>query len=146
MATARAGSTSICSIRASNTRGVPEAWPFGLDKSYNGIAWVGQHPKASTPLGHLCHTQCFWYIDLAINGVSIGEFGQLAMCAAELGVPAFFACGDQAFTEEAEALAPGIVTCAVKRGVTPARRGMHVQGVSRPQHERGICPASAPAQ
>jgi D-aminopeptidase len=69
----------------------------------------------------LCHTQSFAYIDLSINSVSIGEFGQLAMCAAELGVPAFFAAGDLAFTGEAEALVPGIVTRAVKRGVMPGR-------------------------
>ncbi len=104
--------------RVEYARGFPSVWPFGLDDTYDGIAWVGQHPKASTEFGHLCHTQGFRYIDLAVNGVSIGEFGQLAMCASELGVPAFFACGDLAFTEEAQALVPGITACAVKRGVT----------------------------
>ena len=94
-----------------------KAWPFGLDESYTGVAWVGQHAKASSELAHLCHTQSFQYIDLSVNGVSIGEFGQLALCAAELRVPAFFGAGDWAFTEEAEALAAGIVTCAIKRGV-----------------------------
>lgn len=96
----------------------PGGWPFGLDKEFNGVAWVGQHAKASTECAHLAHTQSFDYIDLSVNGVSIGEFGQFAMCAAELGVPAFFGSGDLAFTKEAEALVPGIVTCAVKRGVT----------------------------
>jgi D-amino peptidase len=95
-----------------------KAWPFGLDSSYQGLAWVGQHAKASSEFAHLCHTQSFQYIDLSINGVSIGELGQLAMCASELGVPAFFGAGDLAFTREAEALVPGIVTCAIKRGVT----------------------------
>ena len=106
--------------RVEYARGWPGiAWPFGLDESYDGIAWVGQHAKASSEYAHLCHTQSFSYLDLSVNGVSIGEFGQLAMCAAQLGVPAFFASGDLAFTQEAEALVPGIVTCAVKRGVTP---------------------------
>ncbi len=94
-----------------------KAWPFGLDDSFNGVAWVGQHAKASSEFAHLCHTQSFSYIDLSVNGVSIGEFGQFAMCGAELGVPAFFGAGDLAFTKEAEALAPGIITCAIKRGV-----------------------------
>jgi D-aminopeptidase len=98
-----------------------KAWPFGLDETFNGVAWVGQHAKASSEFAHLCHTQSFRYIDLSVNGVSIGEFGQLAMCAAELGVPAFFGSGDLAFTREAETLAPGIVTCAIKRGVTPGK-------------------------
>ncbi len=105
--------------RVDYARGWPGGFPFGLDASYQGIAWVGQHAKASTPFSHIAHTQSFKYIDLKLNGVSIGEFGQLAMCAAELGVPAFFAAGEQALTEEAEALVPGIVTCPVKRGVTP---------------------------
>ena len=97
----------------------PGAWPFGLDNAFNGVAWVGQHAKASTPFAHLAHTQSCDYMDLSVNGISVGEFGQLALCAAELGVPAFFASGDQAFTEEAEAFTPGIVTCPVKRGVVP---------------------------
>ena len=110
----------LLDARAEYARGwAPGAWPFGLEHSFNGVAWVGQHAKASTPFAHLAHTQSCEYLDLSINGVSIGEFGQLAFCAAELGIPAFFASGDQAFTEEAEALAPGIVTCPVKRGVVP---------------------------
>ena len=107
--------------RVEYARGWPEGWPFNLEASFTGVAWVGQHAKASTELAHLCHTQSFRYIDLSVNGVSIGEFGQLALCGAELGVPAFFGAGDLAFTQEAEALSPGIVTCAVKRGVTKGR-------------------------
>lgn len=105
--------------RVEYARGWPQGFPFGLDESYTGIAWVGQHAKASTEYAHLAHTQSFHYIDLSINGVSIGEFGKLAMCGSEQGVPAFFGAGDLAFTKEAEALVPGIITCAVKRGVTP---------------------------
>jgi len=105
--------------RVEYARGWPQAWPFGLDDSYDGVAWVGQHAKASSEFAHLCHTQSFGYIDLTVNRVSIGEFGQLCLCAAELGVPAIFASGDLALTCEAEALVPGIVTCAVKRGLMP---------------------------
>lgn len=104
--------------RVEYARGWPEAWPFHLDESFDGVAWVGQHAKASSEYAHLCHTQSFHYIDLSVNDVSIGEFGQLGMCASELGVPAFYASGDLAFTKEAEALAHGIVTCTVKRGVS----------------------------
>jgi len=104
--------------RAEYARGWPKAWPFGLDEGFEGVAWVGQHAKASSEFAHLCHTQSFGYIDLSVNGISIGEFGQLALCASELGVPAFFASGDRALTEEAQELVPGIVTCEVKRGVT----------------------------
>ncbi|NIA13021.1 MAG: hypothetical protein GWP08_02990 [Nitrospiraceae bacterium] len=104
--------------RVEYARGWPEAWPFHLDEGFDGVAWVGQHAKASTELAHLPHTQSFRYVDLQVNGVSIGELGQLALCASELGIPPFFASGDVALTKEAVALAPDIVTCAVKRGVT----------------------------
>ncbi|NLG29057.1 MAG: M55 family metallopeptidase [Chloroflexi bacterium] len=97
-------------------RGWPEKWPFGLDASYDAVVWVGQHAKACTTYAHLAHTQSMRYIDLSINGVSIGEFGQLALCAGELGIPALFGAGDEAFYREAQALAPGIVTAAVKQG------------------------------
>jgi D-amino peptidase len=105
--------------RVEYARGWPCGFPFNLDSSFDGVAWVGQHAKASTPYAHLAHTQGFEYLDLSVNGVSIGELGQLALGAAELGVPAFFAAGDLALAEEAERLVPEIVTCAVKRGMTP---------------------------
>lgn len=105
--------------RADYAEGWHPVWPFGLDAKYDGIAWVGQHAKASSEYGHLCHTQNLRFIDLVVNGVSIGEFGQMAYCAAELGVSPFFASGDDALAQEAAALVTGIVTCPVKRGVMP---------------------------
>jgi D-amino peptidase len=98
-------------------RGWPDTWPFGLDGSYDAVAFVGQHAKAGTERAHLAHTGSMHMIDLSVNGVSIGEFGQFAFCAAELGVPAIFGSGDEAFTKEAAALIPGIKTVCVKRGV-----------------------------
>jgi D-amino peptidase len=92
-------------------------YPLCLDGSFDAVAWVGQHAKAGTEYGHLAHTQGVSYLDLSINGVSVGEFGQFAMCAGELGVRSIFASGDEAFAREAQALIPGIETVAVKRGV-----------------------------
>jgi len=105
--------------RAKLMRGCPEGWPCGLDPSYDAVVWVGQHAKACTPYAHLAHTQSMRYIDLSINGVSIGEFGQLALCAGELGIPGIFVAGDEAFCREAQALVSGIVTVAVKQGRQP---------------------------
>ena len=104
--------------RAELMRGWPNGWPLELDDSYDAVAWVGQHAKAGTEFAHIAHTQWFSYVDLSINGVSIGEFGQLAMCAAELGIPSIFLSGDAAACSEARGLAPGIETAAVKRGTT----------------------------
>jgi D-amino peptidase len=109
--------------RAELERGWPSGWPGpslvagGLD----AVAWVGQHAKAGTPNAHLAHTQGWNYVDLSVDGVSIGELGQLALCASELGVRSIFASGDKAFAEEAQALVPGIETVWVKRGTTPGR-------------------------
>jgi D-amino peptidase len=94
-------------------------YPLCLDDSFDVIAWVGQHAKAGTPFGHMTHTQGWSYLDLSINGISIGEFGQMAMCASELGVRTIFGSGDEAFTKEAQALVPGIETVAVKWGLKP---------------------------
>jgi len=94
-------------------------YPLCLDDSYDAVAWVGQHAKAATEYGHLAHTGGPSILDLSINGVSVGEFGEFAMCASELGVRSIFGSGDEAFTREAQALIPGIETVAVKRGVKP---------------------------
>lgn len=94
-------------------------WPGCLDGSYDFIVWVGQHAKACTPYGHLCHTQSLAYIDESVNGLSIGEFGEMGLCASELGVRAIFGSGDLAFTREAQALVPGIETVAIKQGLKP---------------------------
>lgn len=99
-------------------RGLGMGYPYLLDEGYDAAAWVGQHAKAGSEYAHLAHTQSFRYIDLSVNGTSIGEFGQLAMCASELDVPAIFFSGDSAGCLEAQHLTPGIETVSVKRGTT----------------------------
>ncbi len=94
-------------------------FPWGLDTSFDGLAFVGQHAKAGTPLSHITHTQWFNYIDLSVNGISIGEYGQLALCAMELKIPTILACGEEALCREAEALTPGVITVSGKTGVLP---------------------------
>ena len=96
-----------------------EAWPWGLDRSFSAVAFVGQHAKAGTPFSHITHTQWFNYVDLQVNGISIGEYGQLALCAMELNVPTILACGEEALCQEAERLTPGVVTVSGKRGLLP---------------------------
>jgi D-amino peptidase len=112
----------LLDARAEMRRGWPAGWPLGLEEGhYDALAFVGQHAKAGTEYAHLAHTQGLNYIDLSVNGVSIGEFGQLAMCASELGIRTVFGSGDQAFTVEAQGLTPGIETVAVKRGLNAGR-------------------------
>jgi D-amino peptidase len=97
----------------------PGPYPFMLDESFDAMAWVGQHAKAGTEKAHMAHTGSFDVIDFRINGVSVGEFGQMALCGAELGVRSIFASGDEALAQEAAALVPGIETVGVKRGLMP---------------------------
>lgn len=94
-------------------------WPWGLDKTFCGLAFVGQHAKAGTPYSHITHSGWFDRIDVTINGISIGEYGDIALCAMELGIPTILACGEQALAEEAAALTPGVVTVSVKQGILP---------------------------
>ena len=96
-----------------------QIWPWGLDRSFQGVAVVGQHAKAGTPFSHLTHTEWFNCIDRRVNGVSIGEYGLLALCARELGVPMILACGEAALAGEAAELTPGVVTVSVKWGLLP---------------------------
>jgi D-amino peptidase len=102
-------------------RGFPGPYPFLLDSSSQFIAWIGQHAKACTEYAHLAHTNSFACIDQTINGISVGEFGEMVMCASELGVRSIFLAGDEAACKEAQALVPGIETASVKRGTTPGR-------------------------
>ena len=79
-------------------------------------AFIGQHAKAGTPNAHLAHTQTEEAIDFRINGVSVGEFGQLSYAFFERNIPVIFASGDLALTCEAGDLVSGIYTSAVKEG------------------------------
>ena len=94
-------------------------FPWGLDRDIDALAFIGQHARAGTPNSHLTHTQSCYALEFTANDFPIGEYGQLALCAKELGIPTIFASGEQALCEEAEELTPGVVTVAVKRGVSP---------------------------
>jgi D-amino peptidase len=102
-------------------KGFADRWPCLLDKSFDAVAFVGQHAKAGTEFAHLPHTQSLSYLDCKINGISVGEFGQFAACASFLGIRTIFASGDKAFAAEARDLMEGIETVWVKEGTTPGK-------------------------
>lgn len=103
--------------RADLQRGIASpVWPFTLDESFDGIGWVGQHAQAGTPYSHMTHTGTFHIKEMTVNGIAVGEFGEFALAAAELGVPVIFAGGEEAFAREAEAFAPGVIAVGTKRG------------------------------
>lgn len=102
-------------------RGYPSGYPCELNKDFDCIVWIGQHAKAGTPFAHIPHTGNHYVIDLSINGISIGELGQLAMCAGVMGVKPILATGDKALCKEAKQLLPGIETVTVKEGLMSGR-------------------------
>ncbi|MFA5645692.1 MAG: M55 family metallopeptidase [Candidatus Ratteibacteria bacterium] len=114
----------------------PGPYPMELDSGIDFVGFVGQHAKAGTPYAHLAHSQSFVVKDLSINGLSVGEFGQVVLCASELGIRTIFAAGDEAFTREAEELLPGIESVAVKRGLNPDP-GEHCTAEQYKQHNTG---------
>lgn len=92
---------------------------WGLDKTYAGLAIVGQHAMAGTADGVLSHTQSsknenrYWY-----NGVESGELAQVAAVAGHYGVPPILVTGDEAACREAtKFFGAECVTVAVKKGV-----------------------------
>jgi D-amino peptidase len=96
--------------------GRPMGYPFGCDETFDAAFIVGQHAKANTDGGHLCHTGSFGVDDQVLNGHSLGELGINMLFAAYFGVPTVLVTGDQACGEEARALVPQIETVAVKEG------------------------------
>lgn len=104
--------------RASYQRGWgSKPYPFGMNESFDACAYVGQHAKAGTSFSHLTHTGSWDVRDQRINGLSIGEYGEGALCAGELDLPVIFAAGEQALCDEAAALTPWVTTAAVLQGV-----------------------------
>jgi D-amino peptidase len=100
--------------------GRPLGYPFGCDASFDVAFIIGQHAKANTDGGQLCHTGSFNVEDQVLNGQSLGELGINMLFAAYFKVPTVLVTGDLACAEEAQALVPSIETVSVKEGL---RRG-----------------------
>ncbi|HEX5414716.1 MAG TPA: M55 family metallopeptidase [Chloroflexota bacterium] len=92
--------------------------PYYLDSSFDALFVVGQHAKAGTPNGNLCHSYSSKTIEyVKLNGIEVGEFGAWAFLAGVLGVPAVFISGDDLAVAEARELVPGIFGVAVKQSL-----------------------------
>ncbi len=105
------------------------------EKNFDFAAWVGQHPMAGTVEGHLCHSGNFGVVQVKVNGIPVGEFGDVALIATEMGVRSIFASGCRAFCREAEDLIPGIETAAVKKG-TQKEPGNHLPAEAYREHNK----------
>lgn len=91
----------------------------GMDESFAGLIFVGQHAMAGTGDGVLHHTQSsktenrYWY-----NGIESGELAQVALYASHFGIPPVMVTGDEATCREARKFfGEHCVTVSVKRGL-----------------------------
>ena len=110
--------TSLLDERALYSRGWGIYHEFGLSGGFDALAFIGQHAKSGTKLSHLTHTGDPRVLEVKINGISVGEYGQCVFIAGAYGTPVIFASGERAFCEEARELAPFVHTAETKYGVT----------------------------
>lgn len=97
--------------------GRPMGYPFGCDDSFKGALMIGQHAKANTDGGHLCHTGSFSVENLLINGLSVGEAGCNMLFTSYYNVPTIMLSGDEAACNEVQALVPSMEVASVKTGI-----------------------------
>jgi len=98
-------------------RPIFEGFGWMCDGTFAAAMSIGQHAKANTDGGHLCHTGSFRVEDESVNGVSVGEAGQWILRNGYFGVPVVMLSGDQAACDEVRALVGNIETAAVKWGI-----------------------------
>ena len=92
--------------------------PSPTVKGVSAIAFVGYHAKASTQNAVLCHSFHPLIIDIAVNGMSLGEGGLNALHAVySHHIPVVFASGDDAFVNEFSTLLPHVPTVATKHSL-----------------------------
>ncbi len=93
-------------------------WLPLLDDTCDATILVGAHAKAESPPGTNYHTMSKAVKDWSLNGVSFGEMGLQAFIAGYFNVPMVFVSGEAYACREISDLIPGIVTAAVKRGLS----------------------------
>lgn len=97
------------------------------------LLFVGYHARAGSMRGPLAHTWNGFIRNIRINGRDTGEYGLNALLAGHYGVPVVFAAGDDVAMQEIRAeLGEGVVTVAVKEGLSSfAAVHLHPQEAQR---------------
>ena len=93
------------------------SWLVGISPRFDALVQVGMHAMGYTEHACLAHTMSR-FVKYRVNGREVGEMEIAAYLAGELGIPWTFTCGDGYACREAEEWAPGIVTAAVKEGLS----------------------------
>ncbi|MDI6845381.1 MAG: M55 family metallopeptidase [Candidatus Saccharicenans sp.] len=90
----------------------------GIDASFDGVIFIGYHPKEGTPQGNLAHT--IWgtkFEEIKINGRVVSEALFNAAVAGHFDVPVILVCGDQNVVAEAKENFPGVETVMTKQSL-----------------------------
>ena len=128
-----------------------------LEKGCDAALFVGMHARNNTPDGVMCHTisTVKWH-NLWFNDDLVGESGVNAAVCGHYGCPVALVTGDEAVCREVrELLGEGVVTVAVKKGLTrfsarqiaPVRaRQMIEDGAVRALRSLSSAPVYVPAK
>jgi D-amino peptidase len=102
----------------------------GIDQTFDGVIFIGYHPKEGTPGANLAHT--IWgskFLEIKINGKAVSEAAFNAAVAGHFNVPVILVAGDQNITRETmDAFGP-IETVITKKSLgwlSAAARHPHV--------------------
>jgi D-amino peptidase len=96
-----------------------------LDKSFQGVIFIGYHSWGGAGTSPLAHTLTTKLVNITLNDRYASEFMIHSYAAAYLGVPSMFISGDKGICEEAIELVPHIGAIAVKEGVGNSTVNIH---------------------
>ena len=90
-----------------------------VQKGFDGVFFVGYHARSGVACGVLSHTyRAQVYLDVKLNGVSVGETGLNAALAGHSNVPIAFLSGDDAACNEARNLLGSLTCVEVKKAIS----------------------------
>lgn len=104
----------------------------GIDDTFDGVIFIGYHPKEGTPQANLSHT--IWgskIFEIKINGSPVSEATFNAAVAGHFKVPVILVAGDQHVAKEALAIFGPVETVITKQSLA------WLSAISR--HPRLIC-------
>ncbi|MBC7361990.1 MAG: M55 family metallopeptidase [Candidatus Aminicenantes bacterium] len=90
----------------------------GIDSRFDGVIFIGYHPKEGTPEANLSHT--IWgtkFAEIRVNGRPVSEALFNAAVAGHFGVPVILVCGDQNVVREAKENFGDIETVMTKESI-----------------------------
>ena len=97
--------------------GHPYNMMYGLDRTFDGVAYIGYHAAAGDVNFNGSHTSTGNSLYIRLNGKVFSEYMLNTYTAFSMGVAPIFISGDESICKQAEELVPHIVTNVTKHGV-----------------------------